>query len=320
MPLEVGVVMDPIAEIKIHKDSTFAMLLELQRRGHRAYYMELGDLWLDGGDAHGRMRPVTVRDDPADWFDLGDARHRPLGELDLILMRKDPPFDMEYVQSTYLLERAQQAGAAVVNDPRALRDANEKLFTAWFPQCCAPTLVARDPVRMRAFIDEHDQVVVKPLDGMGGASVFRTHAGDPNRNVIIETLTAGGRRFAMMQRFIEQIEAGDKRILMVDGEPLPWALARIPAEGDFRGNLASGGTGKGVELTDRDRWICEQVGPELEKRGLFFVGLDVIGDWLTEVNVTSPTCIREIDAAFGVNVAGELFDALEASLETRVGA
>lgn len=317
MPNRIGVVMDSIAEIKIHKDSTFAMLLEAQARGHEVLYMQLGDLYLDGGQALACMRPVAVRDDPAGWFELGEPRVGPLAELDLVLMRKDPPFDMEYVQSTYILERAQEDGALVVNDPKGLRDANEKLFTAWFPQCCAPTLVARDAARMRDFIDEHDQVVVKPLDGMGGASVFRSHRDDPNRNVIVETLTAGGTRFAMMQKFIPQIDAGDKRILLIDGEPVRWALARIPAAGDFRGNLASGGTGRGAELTDRDRWIAGQVGPELKKRGLYFVGLDVIGDWLTEVNVTSPTCIREIDKAFGVNVAGMLFDALETRLAAR---
>lgn len=317
MPHRIGVVMDPIADIKIHKDSTFAMLLEAQARGHEIQYMELGDLHLDAGRALARMRPVSVRDDAAGWFELGEPRIEPLAGLDMVLMRKDPPFDMEYVQSTYILERARDDGALVVNDPKGLRDANEKLFTAWFPQCCAPTLVARDAERMRAFIDEHDQVVVKPLDGMGGASVFRSHRDDPNRNVIVETLTAGGTRFAMMQKFIPQIDAGDKRILLIDGEPVPWALARIPAPGDFRGNLASGGTGRGVELNDRDRWIAGQVGPELKKRGLYFVGLDVIGEWLTEVNVTSPTCIREIDQAFDVNVAGLLFDALEARLAAR---
>lgn len=320
MPNRIGVVMDPIATIKTYKDSTFAMLLEAQARGHELQYMELGDLYLEGGRAAARMRPVTVTDDPAGWFELGEPRLRPLAELDAVLMRKDPPFDMEYVQSTYILERGQADGALVVNDPRGLRDANEKLFTAWFPQCCAPTLVARDAERMRAFMDEHDQVVVKPLDGMGGASVFRSHRADPNRNVILETLTEGGRRFAMIQKFIPQIDAGDKRILMIDGEPVPWALARIPAAGDFRGNLVSGGTGRGAELTDRDRWIAGQVGPELKERGLYFVGLDVIGDWLTEINVTSPTCIREIDQAFDVNIAGLLFDAIEARLEARVSA
>lgn len=317
MPLNIGVVMDPIAAIKTYKDSTFAMLLEARRRGHQVMYMELGNLWLEDGETLARMRPLAVRDDPEDWFDLGPAQEDRLASLDLVLMRKDPPFDMEYVQSTYLLERAQQAGLMVINDPRALRDANEKLFTAWFPQCCAPTIVARDPALFARFIERHDQVVVKPLDGMGGASVFRTHRADPNRNVILETLTERGTRFAMMQRFIEQVSAGDKRILMIEGEPVPWALARIPAQGDFRGNLASGGTGQGAELTDRDRWICDQVGPELKRRGLVFVGLDVIGEWLTEINVTSPTCIREIDAAFDVNVAGLLFDALEDRLARR---
>ena len=229
-------------------------------------------------------------------------------------MRKDPPFDTEYVYATYLLERAAVAGTLVVNAPDALRDVNEKAYTAWFPQCCAPTLVTRDIARLRAFVAEHREAVLKPLSGMGGASIFRVATGDPNTSVIAETLTANGTQFAMAQRFIPEISAGDKRILLVDGLPVPYAFARIPAAGESRGNLAAGGRGEGVPLSTRDRWICDQVGPALRAKGLLFVGLDVIGDFLTEINVTSPTCVRELDAAYGLNIAGALFDAIEARL------
>lgn len=311
MPRQVGVVMDPITTIKIHKDSTFAMLLEAQRRGYALYYMELADLALENGHTQASMRPLQVRDDKAGWFELGEAANRPLAELDWVLMRKDPPFNMEYVYATYLLERAEAEGARVINAPRGLRDANEKLFTAWFPDCCPPTLVARDMARLQAFVEQQGDAVAKPLDGMGGASVFRLGADDPNTRVALETLTDNGARFAMAQRYLPEISDGDKRILLINGEPVPYALARVPGQGDFRGNLARGAEGRGVELTDRDRWICDQVAPELVKRGLFFVGLDVIGDYLTEINVTSPTCIRELDNIYGINIAGSLFDALE---------
>jgi len=315
MALQVAVLMDPISAIKIHKDSTFAMLLEAQRRGHVLLYMELGDMWLEQGEPFARLRKVSVRDDPNGWYTLGEAATGPLSEVDFLLMRKDPPFDMEYVHSTYMLERAETAGTPVFNQPRALRDCNEKLFTAWFPELCPPTLVSRNAERLRAFAAEHNEIVLKPLGGMGGASVFRTHRGDPNLNVIMETLTANGSHFAMAQRYLHAITEGDKRILVIDGEPVPYALARLPAEGDFRGNLASGGTGRGVELTARDREIAEAVGPELRRRGILFAGLDVIGEYLTEINVTSPTCIRELDKAFDLNIAGQLFDVLEARLE-----
>ena len=311
--LQTGVIMDPISGIAVYKDSTFAMLLEAQRRGHALWYMEPGDLTVRDGTSWGHMRRLEVRDNREDWFSLGEAEQRELSKLDLLLMRKDPPFDMDYVYTTYLLDLAEQAGVTVVNRPQALRDANEKCFITHFPQCCVPMLLTRHSRQIRAFAEEHGLCVVKPLDGMGGESIFRLEPGDPNMNVILETITRKDRELVMVQRYIPEITAGDKRILVVGGEPVPYALARIPGAGDFRGNLARGGRGEGVELSERDRWIVGEVAPELKKRGILFAGLDVIGDWLTEINVTSPTCIRELDAQFGLNIAGDLFDALEAS-------
>jgi len=309
--LKVAVVMDPVESIKVHKDSSFAMLLEAQRRGCSLYYLQLADLFVRDGVAWGRATELSVRDDPAHWFELAGVADVELGEMDVILMRKDPPFNMEFVYATYVLERAEAAGALVVNRASSLRDFNEKFSTSLFPQCCPPTLVDRSAARVREFLDEHRDVVVKPLDGMGGASIFRLRVDDPNVSVILETLSAHGERFFMAQRFIPAISAGDKRILMVDGEPVPWALARIPAQGELRGNLAAGARAQGVALGERERWICQQVGPTLVERGLWFVGLDVIGDYLTEINVTSPTCIRELDALYDLNIAGQLFDAIE---------
>ncbi len=303
--------MDPIGSITVKKDSTFAMMLAAQARGWSLRYMELNDLFLRDGVTQARTRAVSVREDPKDWYTLGDEQNVPLHELDVVLMRKDPPFDMEYVYATYMLQRAEEAGLLVVNKPQSLRDANEKMFTAWFPQCCPPTLVSREGARLKAFLKEHKDMVIKPLDGMGGASIFRLGVGEPNMNVIFETLTRNGTRFAMAQRFIPEISNGDKRILLIDGEPVPHALARVPAEGELRGNLAAGAKGVGVELSQRDRWICRQVGAELKRRGLLFVGLDVIGDYLTEINVTSPTCIRELDALFGLDIAGTLMDLIQ---------
>lgn len=314
MSLLLGVVMDPIETIKVQKDSTFAMLLEAQRRGWPMYYMQQGDLALREGRCRASMRPLTVRDDRSDWFSLGAAVERPLNELDVVLMRKDPPFDMEYVHTTYLLEQAEAQGTLVVNRPRALRDANEKLFTAWFPEVCAPTLVSRKHAAFDAFIQQHGDVIMKPLDGMGGASIFRVRADDPNKNVIIETLTALGRRFSMAQRFIPEIRDGDKRILVIDGDPVPYALARIPTAGETRGNLAVGGRGVGVPLSDKDRAIVDTVAPRLREHGILFAGLDVIGDFLTEVNVTSPTCIRELDDLFDLNISAVLLDCIERKL------
>jgi glutathione synthase len=291
------------------------MLLEAQRRGWRVNYMTGGDLALRDGAPWARLAALEVREDPSDWFTLAPATWTDLRTQDLVLARKDPPVDAQFLYDTLVLQLAHDAGVLVANHPQGLRDANEKLFTLHFPQCIAPTLVARDVNEIRRFVAEHDKVVLKPLDGMGGRSIFLSHHGDPNLNVILETLTANGAAFALAQRFIPEISAGDKRILMIDGEPVPYALARIPQGSDFRGNLAAGGRGVGIPLSERDRWIAAEVGPELKRRGMLFVGLDVIGDWLTEVNVTSPTCIRELDAQFGLNIAGQLFDCLESRLQ-----
>lgn len=314
MPLDVIVVMDPIADIKISKDTSFAMLLEAQRRGHRLHYVRPGGLSIADGVAQATMAPLTVRDDAADWYSLGGWSTAPFGPRQIVLMRKDPPFDGEFLYDTQVLSLAQDAGACVVNNPQGLRDYNEKLAALLFPQCCPPTLVSRDSAALKAFVLEHGQAVLKPLDGMGGRSIFRSGTGDPNLNVILETLTDSGRRLALAQRFIPDITAGDKRILLVDGEPVDYCLARIPQGDEFRGNLAAGGRGEGRPLSERDRWIAAQVGPEMKRRGMRFVGLDVIGDYLTEVNVTSPTCARELDAQFGLNICGQLFDAIEAGL------
>jgi len=314
MPLNVIVVMDPIAHIKIAKDTTFAMLLEAQRRGHALHYVSPGGLALRDGVAVARTAPLQVRDDKHDWFTLGEFGQTTFGPGQVVLMRKDPPVDAEFIYDTQVLGVAQQAGALVVNDPQGLRDYNEKLAALLFPQCCPPTLVSRRHADLKAFVLEHGQAVLKPLDGMGGRSIFRSGTGDPNLNVILETLTDGERRLTLAQKFIPDITAGDKRILLVDGEPVDYCLARIPQGDEFRGNLAAGGRGEGRPLSERDRWIAAQVGPEMKRRGMRFVGLDVIGDYLTEVNVTSPTCVRELDAQFGLNIAGTLFDAIEASL------
>jgi glutathione synthase len=310
----IGVVMDPIESIKPKKDSSLAMLLEAERRDAEIHYMQQGDLKILAGVALGHARKLRVQDDPDDWYELGDEAEIRLGDLDVILMRKDPPFDMEYVYTTYILGRAEEAGALVINRPQALRDINEKAYTAWFPQCAPLTLITRSMKEMKAFLAEHGKIVVKPLDGMGGKSIFVVAAGDNNANVIFETLTRYGSRFAMAQVYIPEIRDGDKRILLVDGEPIPYALARIPSADDNRGNLVMGAVGEGRELTERDRWICSEVGPVLRDKGVVFAGLDVIGDYLTEVNVTSPTGMRELDGQFGLNIAGTLFDAIEARL------
>ncbi len=309
-PFHLGVLMDPIHTINIKKDSTFAMLLAAQRRGWTLWYLETADLALHDNRVIARRRELTVSDDPNGWYHFGRDETRPLATLDAVLMRKDPPFDMEYIVTTYLLERAQHEGCLIVNDPRSLRDANEKVFTTAFPHCIPPTLISRRASDLRAFYAAHQDIILKPLDGMGGASIFRIPPTDPNLSVIIETLTAHGQRFCMAQRFIPEISGGDKRILLIDGEPVPYCLARLPAPGETRGNLAAGGSGRAQPLTARDRWIAAQVGPELRARGILFAGLDVIGDFLTEINITSPTCIREIDAAFGLDIAADLMDCI----------
>ena len=313
MPLDVIVVMDPIGSIKIAKDTTFAMLLEAQRRGHRLHYVLPGGLSLRDGKAIAQAAPLTVKDDKAGWFTLGEAADLPFGPGQVVLMRKDPPFDDQFLYDTHILSVAQTAGALVVNDPQGLRDYNEKLAALLFPQCCPPTLVSRDPAALKAFVAEHGEAVLKPLDGMGGRSIFRARAGDSNLNVILETLVGDG-NLTLAQRFIPGITDGDKRVLLVDGVPVDYVLARIPQGDEFRGNLAAGGRGEGRPISARDRWIAEQVAPEMKRRGMLFVGLDVIGDYLTEVNVTSPTCVRELDAQFGLNIAGMLFDAIESRI------
>ncbi|MFT3762415.1 MAG: glutathione synthase [Pseudoxanthomonas sp.] len=315
MPVDVVVVMDPIGSIKIAKDTTFAMLLEAQRRGHRLHYVRPGGLSVRDGRPFATAAPLAVADDKAGWFTLGDYRELAFGPGQAVLMRKDPPVDAEYLHDTHVLDLARQAGALVVNDPRGLRDYNEKLAALLFPQCCPPSLVSRDPAALKAFVHEHGDAVLKTLDLMGGQSIFRARTGDPNLNVILETLTHSGRSLALAQRYIPEISAGDKRILLIDGEPVDYALARIPQGDEFRGNLAAGGRGEGRPLGERDRWIAAQVGPEMKRSGMLFVGLDVIGDYLTEVNVTSPTCVRELDAQYGLNICAKLFDAIEGKLQ-----
>lgn len=315
MSISIGIVMDPIHSITTYKDSSFAMLLEAQSRNWNIWYMEQGDLYLQENRGYGRMRQLEVTDNSASWYNFGTERHQPLDKLDAILMRKDPPFDMEYVYTTYILEQAERQGTLIINRPSSLRDANEKLFTAWFPQCCTSSLVSRNHRQLTDFLQQHEDIILKPLDGMGGASVFRVRKDDPNTNVIIETLTADGSKYAMAQRFLPQISAGDKRILMIDGEPIPYALARIPQSGENRGNLAAGGRGEGIALSERDYWIAGQVGPTLREKGILFAGLDVIGDYLTEINVTSPTCIRELDKQFGLNISSQLLDRIESIIK-----
>jgi glutathione synthase len=319
-PKRLGVVMDPIGAINYVKDSTLAMLLAAQARGFALCYLEQRDLSLRDGVALGRMRPLTVRADPQDWFSLGDAAVAPLDTLDCLLMRKDPPFDTEYIYSTYVLERAEDAGVLVVNRPQGLRDMNEKVYTAWFPQCCAPTLITRDMSDMTAFLREHGKVVVKPLDGMGGRSIFVLEKADLNARVVFETLTDYGHRFAITQRYLPEIAtSGDSRVLLVDGEPVPFALARMPSAEDHRGNLAAGAKGLGRPLNDRDRWLAAQIGPALAAKGMLFVGLDVIGGFVTEINVTSPTGIRELDKQFDIKIGDLLIAAIERRLQARSG-
>ncbi|AJE23221.1 glutathione synthase [Azotobacter chroococcum] len=317
MSIRLGIVMDPIAQISFKKDSSLAMLQSAQARGWSLHYMEPQDLYQRSSEARARMRPLKVFDDPAHWFELEEENDAPLADLDVLLMRKDPPFNSEYVYATYLLELAEKAGCLVVNRPQSLRDCNEKFFATQFPQFTPPTLVSRRADILREFAAEHGDVILKPLDEMGGASVFRHRQGDPNLSVMLEVLTEHGTRQIMAQRYLPAIKDGDKRILMVDGEPVPYCLARIPAPGETRGNLAAGGRGVAQPLTERDREIAAQVGPELRRRGLLFVGLDVIGEHLTEINVTSPTCIREIDNAYDTHIGDRLMDVIAQRLAAR---
>jgi len=311
MTIKLGMVMDSIDHINIKKDTSFAMLLEAQSRNWELHYMELNDLYLSNGQAYARTRTLKVQRDANNWYQFTNEQDIPLDQLDTIIMRKDPPFDQEYIYATYLLEQAERSGTYVVNKPQSLRDANEKLFTAWFPQCCADTLVAREPQRFKKFLQQHEEIIIKPLDGMGGTSIFHIRKNDPNLNVILEMMTQYSTRYIMAQRYLPEIKDGDKRILLVNGEPIPYALARIPTKGETRGNLAAGGRAEGRTLTERDLWIANQVGPTLRQKGLVFVGIDIIGDCLTEINVTSPTCVQELDQQFGLNISGQLMDHIE---------
>ncbi len=313
-PIVIGIIMDPIEQINTVKDSTWAMILAAQKRGWQVRYMQQADLFASNGIVYAESRAVKLLPGQDCWLEQSSANTQELSECNAILMRKDPPFDLEYIYTTYMLELVEQRGTLVVNKPQSLRDCNEKFFTTSFPQCAPPTLVTRSADRLRQFIRQHEDCIFKPLDGMGGTSIFRVQANDPNKGVIIETLTQKGTTSVMAQRFIPEISEGDKRLLLVDGNPAPYALARIPLAGETRGNLAAGGTGKGVALSDRDYWICEQVGPVLKEKGILFAGLDVIGDYLTEINITSPTCIRELDRQFELDIAGDLMDAIELRL------
>lgn len=316
MTIRLGIVMDPIGDINVHKDSSLAMLLAAQKRGWQLFYMQQGDLYQEDSIAMGQMRPLQVRNDQNDWYTLGEVSHQQLASLHVILMRKDPPFDNEFIYSTYILEQAERAGTLVVNKPSSLRDYNEKFFATLFPQCCTNCMVSRDMNQLRSFADKHGDVIFKPLDGMGGTAIFRVKPNDPNVSVILETLTHHGREQIMAQKFIPEITKGDKRILMIDGEAIPFALARIPKQGETRGNLAAGGKGVSQPLTERDQWIAQQIGPILKEKGLLFVGLDVIGDYLTEINITSPTCIRELEEQRNIVIADRLMDVIATKLDS----
>ncbi len=309
-----GVVMDPIASINFEKDTTLALLLAAQKHGYEIFYMEQADLYLDNSEPYAKMGRLKVYDHPEKWFDLEKSSPQHLSQLDVILMRKDPPFDSEFIYSTYILEAAERLGTLIVNRPQSLRDCNEKVFATHFPQCTPPLIVSRDQALLSAFLEDHEEVVYKPLDGMGGTSIFRVKRGDQNLNVILETLTADGKNTIMAQKYLPEITSGDKRILVVDGVVIPYCLARIPPKGEFRGNLAVGGTGLVKPLNERDFWIAEQVSPVLKEKGLIFVGLDVIGDYLTEINVTSPTCVREIDKLHNTAIGETLMEAIEVRL------
>lgn len=313
--LRVAIIMDPIEQIKTYKDTSFRIALEAQARGYQVLYVQLKDMFIQQGTAMARVQALTVIDQEHDYFQLGAAEIVPMGELDVIFMRKDPPFDIEFVYATHILDLAARDGALVVNRPQSLRDCSEKLFTAWFPELIPATLVSRSAEQIRAFHQQHRDIILKPLDGMGGASIFRVDESGNNLGVIIETLTANGCRFAMAQEYLPAIKEGDKRILLINGEPVPYALARVPSAGETRGNLAAGGSGRPQPLSDSDFALAHAVGPALKAKGLYLVGLDVIGDRITEINVTSPTCMREIENAYGINIAGQLFDAVIAEVK-----
>jgi len=309
--MKLGIVMDPIESIKPWKDSSFAMLLQAQHRGWQIYYMRIDDLYMDSSISYAHYHRLRLEDERQDWFVKTDPGVCRLDEMDVILMRKDPPFDLEYIYATYLLEQAGENGTLIVNKAASLRDCNEKLYTRYFPQCCVESRISRDPRILLEFIDLHKDVIVKPLDGMGGKSIFRVQAGDTNTNVILETVTQSGTASTMAQRYIPEISDGDKRILLINGNSVPYALARLPAKGENRGNIAAGASTRGQPLSERDQWLCDQIGPSLRDKGLIFVGIDVIGDYITEINVTSPTCIRELDQEFDLNISADLFNCID---------
>ena len=320
MNSKIGFVMDPLSSINIKKDSTFAMMLAAQKSNWEIHTIYQSDLYTENEIPRAYSRITQVEDNPEHWFDFSKEQDIDLSTLDVILMRKDPPFDIEYINTTYILQLAQQRGSLIVNKAASLRDNNEKMFIAQFPQCCTPFLVSRNKSRLREFVQqrfqaEQQDVILKPLDGMGGASIYRVNPQDPNLSVILETLSENESRTVMAQQFIPEIIHGDKRVLLIDGEAVPYALARIPASGETRGNLAAGGTGVGIELTERDHWICQQVAPVLKQQGILFAGIDIIGDYLTEINITSPTCIRELDRIYSLDIAGDLMRCIERCLQ-----
>jgi glutathione synthase len=317
MSVKIGVIMDPIAKLNYKKDSTLAMLWAAQDRGWELYYMEQHDLLMDQGVAKANMATLEVFRNSEHWYTLGEPSEQPLTVLDAVLMRVDPPFNNEYIYSTYLLEQAERQGTLIVNRCQSLRDCNEKIFATEFPQCCPPVLVSANSDRLKAFHQEHQDVIFKPLDGMGGSSIFRVKPDDPNVNVILETLTGFGTQTIMAQKYLPEIKDGDKRILMINGEPVPYCLARVPSSGETRGNLAAGGTGRAQPMTERDLWIAREIGPTLKEKGLLFVGMDVIGDYLTEINVTSPTCIREIDTAYDLDIGGQLMECIAQEISNK---
>ena len=319
MALRIGVLMDPIATINTKKDTTLGLLRAASAAGHQLTYLEQADLTVRNGETMASLRSLTVYDDDTAWYAMGERYDASLSTLDVVLMRKDPPFDMEFFYTTQLLEDAERRGTLIVNRCASLRDCNEKLFATQFPECCPPLLVSRDPTALKAFHAEHGDVIFKPLDGMGGQSIFRVKENDPNLNVILETLTDNGGVTIMAQQYLPAIKDGDKRVLMINGEAVPFCLARLPMAGENRGNLAAGGSGVVQPLSDRDRWIAEQVGPTLRERGLLFVGLDIIGDYLTEINVTSPTCMREIDRAKNTQIAEQLIACIEQEISESRG-
>ncbi|MBQ4832847.1 glutathione synthase [Pseudoalteromonas sp. MMG010] len=311
MAIKLGIISDPISGFNIKKDTGFAMMMQAQTRGYEVYYMEMDDLSLRQGKAYATAAKAHVFDNPSKWYELEAKETIALSDLDVILMRKDPPFDTEYIYATYILERAEQEGTLIVNKPQSLRDANEKLFTAWFSEHTPDTLVTRSQSQIREFLAQHKDIILKPLDGMGGASIFRVKEDDANIGVICETLTEHGSQFAMVQNYIPAIKQGDKRVLVINGEVIPYCLARIPQNGETRGNLAAGGRGEARPLSESDLKIAHAVAPTLKEKGLIFVGLDIIGDKLTEINVTAPTCVKEIEAAYDISITGILFDAIE---------